>query len=155
MIDGISINFGSSRNFANMEKIRRKFNAIVNLSKFISNKKILNEVIVMGTTKFVTKLYTYFFHIFYHDVICITRLFEPKSRLKCFLFQLWIRTWKVEFIVFSWWLGKVLIHIIMNPMNKLNRIKYLGWISKLSFLNSNTGTNIWNYRVGAKYISQY
>ena len=48
-----------------MEEIRRKFNTIVNLSKFTSNKKILSEVVVMGTTKFVTKLYTYFFSIYF------------------------------------------------------------------------------------------
>ena len=31
-----------------MEDIRRKYNLIVDLSKFTSNKKILNEIVVIG-----------------------------------------------------------------------------------------------------------
>ena len=40
MIDDIIIDFWSSWNFANIENIRRKFNLVVDLLKFTSNKKI-------------------------------------------------------------------------------------------------------------------
>ena len=48
LIDNIAINLWSSENFASMEDIKRKCKPIVNLSKFTSNKKILNEVITLS-----------------------------------------------------------------------------------------------------------
>ena len=48
LIENIAINLWSSENFASMEDIKRKCKPIVNLSKFTSNKKILNEVITLS-----------------------------------------------------------------------------------------------------------
>ena len=48
MIDDIVINLWSSWNFVNKEDIRRKCNWVVDLSKFISNKKILNGVVALA-----------------------------------------------------------------------------------------------------------
>ena len=45
LIDDITIDFWSSRNFTSIEDLRRKCNPMVDLSKFISNKKILSEVV--------------------------------------------------------------------------------------------------------------
>ena len=56
LIDDIAINFLSFESFVGMENIKRKCNQIVDLSKFISNKKILNEIVTLGSTKFVAKL---------------------------------------------------------------------------------------------------
>ena len=47
MIDNIAIDFQSSENFASIKDIRKKCNPIVNLFKFIFNKKILNEIVVL------------------------------------------------------------------------------------------------------------
>ena len=44
------INLWFSENFASMKYIRRKYNVIVNLTKFISNKKILSRVVAIGQT---------------------------------------------------------------------------------------------------------
>ena len=44
MIDNIAIDIWSLENFASMDNIRRKCNLMVDLSKFTSNKKILNKV---------------------------------------------------------------------------------------------------------------
>ena len=44
MIDNIAIDIWFLGNFASMDNIRRKCNLIVDLSKFTSNKKILNKV---------------------------------------------------------------------------------------------------------------
>ena len=41
-VNNIAINLKFSRIFVSMKNIRRKCNPIVNLSKFTSNKKILN-----------------------------------------------------------------------------------------------------------------
>ena len=43
-----------------MEDIRRKYNSVVNLSKFIFNKKILSEIVVLGynLSKFYNHLIT-------------------------------------------------------------------------------------------------
>ena len=46
-INDIAIDFQFCRNFANMEDIRRKFNSMVNLSQFTSNRKKLSGVIVL------------------------------------------------------------------------------------------------------------
>ena len=48
MIDELTIDFFIYRNFINMEDIRRKCNLIVDLLKFISNKNILNRVVIIG-----------------------------------------------------------------------------------------------------------
>ena len=42
----ITINLWSSLNFVSMKHIRRKCNSMLNFSKFISNKKILSEVVI-------------------------------------------------------------------------------------------------------------
>ena len=47
MIDELTIDFFIYRNFINMEDIRRKCNLIVDLLKFISNKNILNRVVII------------------------------------------------------------------------------------------------------------
>ena len=44
MIDNIAIDIWFLGNFASMDNIRRKCNLMVDLSKFTSNKKILNKV---------------------------------------------------------------------------------------------------------------
>ena len=51
MIDNIAIDFQSSENFASIKDIRKKCNPIVNLLKFIFNKKILNEIVVLSYNK--------------------------------------------------------------------------------------------------------
>ena len=43
-----------------MEDIKRKYNLIVDLSKFTSNKK---KIFSKVTTNFVTKLYPYYYSI--------------------------------------------------------------------------------------------
>ena len=49
LIDNIVINFWSFGNFANIEDIKRKYNPLVDLSKFAFNKKkILSKVIALG-----------------------------------------------------------------------------------------------------------
>ena len=48
LIDNVVINFRSFIISASIEDIRRRCNLIVDLSKFISNKKILSEVIALG-----------------------------------------------------------------------------------------------------------
>ena len=56
LIDDITNDFLYFENLVSMEDIKRKCNQIVYLSKFISNKKILNEVVTLGSTKFIAKL---------------------------------------------------------------------------------------------------
>ena len=51
MIDNITIDLQFFENFANIEDIRRKCNQNVDFSKFISNKKILIEVIALSYNK--------------------------------------------------------------------------------------------------------
>lgn len=48
MIDEIVIDLWSSKKFSSIEDIRTKCNPIVNLSKFMSNKKILSEFVATG-----------------------------------------------------------------------------------------------------------
>ena len=48
MIDNIVIDFWSSKNFANIENMKRKYNPNVDISKFASNKKILSGVVGLG-----------------------------------------------------------------------------------------------------------
>ena len=45
-IDDIAINLYFSWNFASMEDIKRRYNLIVDLSKFTSNKKILSKFVI-------------------------------------------------------------------------------------------------------------
>ena len=47
LINNIIIDLWSFENFVSMEDIRRKCNLMMDLSKFTSNKKILNEVVVL------------------------------------------------------------------------------------------------------------
>ena len=47
LIDDIIINLWSYRKFVSIEDIRRKCNPMVDLSKFITNKKILNRVVIL------------------------------------------------------------------------------------------------------------
>ena len=54
MIDDIVIDFLSSWNFASKNDISRKYNSTVNLSKFVSNEKILSGVILFKVTLGVT-----------------------------------------------------------------------------------------------------
>ena len=56
LIDDIANDFLSFESFVSMENIRRKCNQIVDLSKFIYNKMILNEIVTLGSIKFVAKL---------------------------------------------------------------------------------------------------
>ena len=42
------IDLWSYENFASFEDVRRKYNIIVNLSKFTYNKKILSVAIIIG-----------------------------------------------------------------------------------------------------------
>ena len=46
-IDDIAINLYFSWNFASMEDIKRRYNLIVDLSKFTSNKKILSKFVAL------------------------------------------------------------------------------------------------------------
>ena len=47
LIDDIAIDFWSFTNFISMKNIRRKYNQMVDLSKFISKKKILSGVVAI------------------------------------------------------------------------------------------------------------
>ena len=47
LIDDIVIDFWSFTNFISMKNIRRKYNQMVDLSKFISKKKILSGVVAI------------------------------------------------------------------------------------------------------------
>ena len=48
LINEITIDLYSFGNFVSIEDIRRMCNPVVDLSKFVSNKKILNKVVVIG-----------------------------------------------------------------------------------------------------------
>ena len=47
-IDNISVDFLFFRNFASMKGRRRRYNLMMDLSKFTSNKKILSKVVTLG-----------------------------------------------------------------------------------------------------------
>ena len=47
----MTINFWASGNFVSTENIRRKYNTIVDLSKFTFNKKILKEIVFISYNK--------------------------------------------------------------------------------------------------------
>ena len=48
LIDDITIDLWYLKNSVNIKDIRRYCNSTVNLSKFISNRKILSEIIFLG-----------------------------------------------------------------------------------------------------------
>ena len=54
MINDIVIDLRLSWNFENMYSIRRKFNPTVDLLKFVSNKKILDGLIMLRVALSVT-----------------------------------------------------------------------------------------------------
>ena len=47
-----------------MEDIKRKCNPMVDLSKFTSNKKILNKIVTQNYNQFLTKVSFFFFNIY-------------------------------------------------------------------------------------------
>ena len=51
-IDDIAIDFHFSRNFANIEDIKKIYNLVVDLSKFTYNKKILSKVVTLSYNQF-------------------------------------------------------------------------------------------------------
>ena len=66
MINDIGIDLYYFGNLANIEDIRRKWISIVNLLKFIFNKNILNELVVLSYNQvcnqilYFKKLYVFF-----------------------------------------------------------------------------------------------
>ena len=56
LIDGIAIDLSSSGNFASMVDIRRKYNPMIDLSKFTFNKKILSKVVTLNYNKFYSQI---------------------------------------------------------------------------------------------------
>ena len=57
LIDDMTIDLWSFGNFASIEDIKRNCNPMVDLSKFISNKKIFSEIVILDyITKFVVKI---------------------------------------------------------------------------------------------------
>ena len=56
LIDNTIIDLWSSTNFSSMEGIKRKCNLMMDLSKFTYNKKILNEVVVLGYNKVCSQI---------------------------------------------------------------------------------------------------
>ena len=51
-IDDIAIVLYFSRNVTSMENIRKRYNSMVDLSKFTSNKKILNKIVILDYNQF-------------------------------------------------------------------------------------------------------
>ena len=51
-IDDIAIVLYFSRNVTSMENIRKIYNSMVDLSKFTSNKKILNKIVILDYNQF-------------------------------------------------------------------------------------------------------
>ena len=47
-IDNIAIDLNFLEKFSSMKDIKRKCNLMMNLSKFISNKKILSEIVTLS-----------------------------------------------------------------------------------------------------------
>ena len=56
MINDIIIDLWSFVNFASINDIKRKYNPIVDLSKFTSNQKILNGTITIGYNQVCSKI---------------------------------------------------------------------------------------------------
>ena len=59
MIDNIVIDFWFSKNFANIENMKRKYNPNVDLSKFASNKRILSGVVDLNYYQVCCKNFSY------------------------------------------------------------------------------------------------
>ena len=51
-IDDIAIVLYFSRNVTSMENIRKIYNSMADLSKFTSNKKILNKIVILDYNQF-------------------------------------------------------------------------------------------------------
>ena len=51
-IDDIAIILYFSRNVTSMENIRKIYNSMADLSKFTSNKKILNKIVILVYNQF-------------------------------------------------------------------------------------------------------
>ena len=51
-IDDIAIILYFSRNVTSMENIRKIYNSMADLSKFTSNKKILNKIVILDYNQF-------------------------------------------------------------------------------------------------------
>ena len=51
-INDIAIVLYFSRNVTSMENIRKRYNSMVDLSKFTSNKKILNKIVILDYNQF-------------------------------------------------------------------------------------------------------
>ena len=68
LFDDITIHIWSLENFVSVEDIVRKCNPILNLLKFISNKIILSEVIVIGCNQV------------YNQTLCIRQLMRERER---------------------------------------------------------------------------
>ena len=82
-IDNIAIDFLFSRNFANIKDIRRKCNPMVDLSKFISNKKIFSNGLVLDLLQLILQLnFVLFIFIF---IFYILYLFNMRFFLKLFI----------------------------------------------------------------------
>ena len=56
LIDDITIDFHSFENFVSIKDIKWKYTPIVNLSKFISNKKILSEIVALNYNKICSQI---------------------------------------------------------------------------------------------------
>ena len=80
LIENIVIDFWSSKNFANIENMKRKYNPNVDLSKFASNKKILSGIVGLNYYQVCCKIfsniciYIYIINIYYnspfHSMYC-------------------------------------------------------------------------------------
>ena len=66
LIDNIAINYIFYENFASMEDIRKKCNLIVELWKFITNKKIiiLSKVVVLDYNQVYSQIFFYLTFIY-------------------------------------------------------------------------------------------
>ena len=69
LIDNIVFDFWSSKNFANIENMKRKYNSNVDLSKFASNKKILSGVVDLNYYQVCCKIFSYMYSPF-HNMYC-------------------------------------------------------------------------------------
>ena len=56
LIDDIVVYLSSFGNFASIVDIRRKYNPMIDLSKFTSNKKILSKIIILNYNKFYSQI---------------------------------------------------------------------------------------------------
>ena len=54
LIDDMVVDYSLFLKFCENISLRRKYNLIVNLSKFVSNNKILNDIVLLKVTLVVT-----------------------------------------------------------------------------------------------------